>query len=113
MMKTSFSPKLKLFTKAEAVKSWESLQAKNYTDEKLASVIYQPLYEKKASKAIAAQYAAQLFASGEYGRGDELFKKLPPYLQRALNHLTASPSKSTTAATPSDVGAGAFEGVPA
>lgn len=78
--------------KTAAEESWKSLQAAKHTAEKLASIIYQPLYEKKASKAIAAQYAAQLLASGEYGKGDVLFKKLPQYLQDALAHLTALPA---------------------
>ena len=54
----------------------------------LASLIYQPLVEKEASKAITAQYAAHLVSTGDYGKGDELFNKLPPYLQQALQHLT-------------------------
>lgn len=78
--------------KASAEASWKSLQEAKHTAEKLASIIYQPLYEKKASKAIAAQYAAELLASGEYGKGDALFKKLPLYLQDALAHLTALPA---------------------
>ncbi|MBM3116420.1 ATP-dependent nuclease [Jeongeupia naejangsanensis] len=77
--------------KVAAEASWKSLQAAKHTAEQLASIIYQPLYEKNASKAIAAQYAAQLLASGDYGRGDVLFKKLPLYLQDALAHLTTLP----------------------
>lgn len=73
---------------AEAHDEWEALNAVGHTPEKLASVIYQPLVEKDASKAVAAQYAAYLVATGQYGKGEELFKDLPPYIQRALTHLT-------------------------
>lgn len=73
---------------AEAHDEWEALNAVGHTPEKLASVIYQPLVEKDASKAVAAQYAAYLVATGQYGKGEELFKGLPPYIQRALTHLT-------------------------
>lgn len=73
---------------AEAHDEWEALNAVGHTPEKLASVIYQPLVEKDASKAVAAQYAAYLVATGQYGKGEELFKGLPPYIQRALIHLT-------------------------
>lgn len=83
--------------KAAAEALWKTLQAAKHTAEKLASIIYQPLYEKRASKAIAAQYAAQLLASGDYGKGDALFKKLPQYLQDALAHLTTPPAAATAA----------------
>jgi len=73
---------------AEAHDAWEALKAADYSNEKLASVIYRPLQEKDASKAVAAQYAAHLVATGQYGQGDDLFKRLPPYVQRALAHLT-------------------------
>ncbi|MCC8397586.1 AAA family ATPase [Paraburkholderia sp. MMS20-SJTR3] len=39
------------------------------------------------SKAISAQYTAELIREGHCGKGDELFKKLPPYLMNAFNHL--------------------------
>lgn len=73
---------------AEAQDEWKVLNAEGHLPEKLASVIYQPLVEKDASKAVAAQYAAYLVATGKYGKGEELFKRLPPYIQRALVHLT-------------------------
>ncbi|WP_334033312.1 ATP-dependent nuclease [Burkholderia orbicola] len=90
--------------RAAAEASWSALQSAKHTAEKLASIIYQPLYEKKASKAIAAQYAAQLLASGKYGEGDTLFKKLPQYLQDALAHLTTpppAPGAPTSSSVPS------------
>jgi putative ATP-dependent endonuclease of OLD family len=42
----------------------------------------------KASKAVAAQYAAHLIETGNYGKDVALFEKLPPYLKNALNWLT-------------------------
>ncbi len=76
---------------AAALNSWKTLEAAGHAPEKLAALIYRPLYEKEASKAITAQYAAQLLSTGDYGKGEDLFKSLPPYLQRALSHLTAPP----------------------
>lgn len=81
---------------AAALDSWNKLEAEGHAPEVLASIIYRPLYEKKASKAITAQYVAQLLSTGDYGKGEELFKRLPPYLQRALNHLTSPPPSSAT-----------------
>ncbi len=78
----------------EAQLAWDALEAQNLAPDDLAARIYRPLYEKTASKAIAAQYAAHLLSTGQYGKGDALFGSLPPYLQRALNHLTSPPSAS-------------------
>jgi len=39
------------------------------------------------SKAISAQYAAELLRNGHCGKGEELFNKLPPYLANTFNHL--------------------------
>lgn len=72
-----------------ARQAWEQALAKTPEPEALALSIYRPLVEKKASKAVAAQYAAHLLASGKYGSGESLFDKLPPYLQRALKHVTS------------------------
>lgn len=98
----SLSDEDEKLAKAEAETSWKTLQAAKHAAEKLASLIYQPLYEKKASKAIAAQYAAQLLASGDYGKGDALFKKLPQYLQDALAHLTTPPAATGSPLLASD-----------
>lgn len=84
--------------KSTAEQSWTNLKAANHNPETLASTIYQPLYEKRASKAITAQYLAQLLASGSYGKGNALFTKLPQYLQDALSHLTTPPATSSVAA---------------
>lgn len=73
-----------------ALAAWKPLEGAGHPPDKLASIIYRPLYEKEASKAITAQYAAHLLSTGEYGEGDDLFNRLPPYLQRALNHLTTA-----------------------
>ena len=70
---------------------WASLASVAPNADALASDIYEPLAVGKASKAVTAQYAAHLVATGEYGVGDDLFAKLPPYLQRALNWLTRKP----------------------
>jgi len=78
-------------TLAAAEASWASLVKQGHTAEVLASIIYRPLQEKEASKAIAAQYAAHLVYSGAYGSDNDLFIKLPPYLQDALSHLTTAP----------------------
>lgn len=76
---------------AEAHDAWELLIGEGLSDDELATRIYEPLATKKGSKAVAAQYAAHLLETKNYGTGDELFGKLPPYLQRALNWLTKTP----------------------
>lgn len=73
---------------AAAYDEWEKLKSAGHEEEKLASLIYRPLQEKDASKAVAAQYAAHLVGTGTFGTGDVLFKRLPPYIQRALAHIT-------------------------
>jgi len=78
-----------LVAMANAHDEWEVLVNAGHSKDKLAAMIYQPLAEKDASKAIAAQYAAHLIATGDYGKGEELLKKLPPYLIRALEHVTS------------------------
>lgn len=80
---------------AEAESSWTELNGQGHTEEKLAAIIYQPLHEKRASKAIAAQYAAQLVCTEQYGTGEALFQALPPYLKTALSHLTFAPVATT------------------
>jgi putative ATP-dependent endonuclease of OLD family len=86
-----------LVAMAAAHDAWTTLVAEGHAPEKLASIIYRPLYERKASKAIAAQYAAHLLSTGNFGHGEDLFKRLPPYLQRALNHLSPLPTTSPAA----------------
>jgi putative ATP-dependent endonuclease of OLD family len=79
----------------EATKSvaadWVALEAEGLSPCARAARIYEPLYRKRASKAVAAQYAAALLESGAYGNGQPLFDTLPPYLQTALTHLTGGP----------------------
>ncbi|RUL78757.1 ATP-dependent nuclease [Dyella choica] len=72
----------------ELEKSWEGIEASDQTREARACQIYRPLFAKKASKAVTAQFAAALLESGKYGQGVALFNALPPYLQDALIHLT-------------------------
>ena len=85
-------------TLAAAETNWTKLESSGHDADTLAAIIYKPLQEKDASKAIAAQYAAYLVSTGKYGSGDDLFIKLPPYLQAALSHLTAAPTKDAIVA---------------
>lgn len=73
---------------ASAHEEWQALAKAGHSEEALAALIYRPLADKEASKAIAAQYAAHLVATGNYGIGEELLQRLPPYLKRALIHVT-------------------------
>ncbi|MBI5277799.1 MAG: AAA family ATPase [Burkholderiales bacterium] len=75
---------------ASAQAAWPGLKAKHPVATELAAVIYQPLYEKDASKAVTAQYAAKLIRTGNYGTGDALLQALPLYLKHALRHLTGT-----------------------
>ncbi len=75
---------------ADAKTSWATLKAKGLGAEALACLIYQPLVDQEASKAVTAQYAAQLLGTGDFGSGEALFNELPPYLQRALTHVTST-----------------------
>ena len=77
-----------LLAMAAAHDEWETLIKAEHNDDALAAVIYKPLATGKASKAVAAQYAAHLIETGNYGKDVALFEKLPPYLKTALNWLT-------------------------
>jgi putative ATP-dependent endonuclease of OLD family len=68
-------------------KDWIDLSAKGLSEAALACCIYRPLFAKKASKAVTAQFAAALLETGQYGTGVALFSTLPTYLQDALVHL--------------------------
>lgn len=72
----------------QADEAWLVLQSEGHLPDRMAALIYRPLQKKEASKAVAAQYAAYLLNTGQYGRGDDLFQALPPYLQQAFTHLT-------------------------
>lgn len=108
-------------TLAAAKLSWAKLKEDGRAPDELAAIIYRPLKLKEASKAIAAQYAAYLVSTGEYGDGTTLFAKLPPYLQAALAHLTSAPATRSVAgsdapavvATHSGSGAAVASPVPA
>ena len=91
-------------TLAAAKLSWANLQTAGHAADALAAIIYRPLKVNEASKAIAAQYAAHLVSTGEYGKDDDLFDKLPPYLQAALAHLTSASSAKSMAAPVSTAG---------
>lgn len=74
----------------EAAAAWALLQGKHAGDKvAMACEIYEPLYEGDASKAVTAQFAARLLASGNYGNGQDLLDMLPCYLRDALLHVTA------------------------
>lgn len=77
-----------LLAMAEAHDEWAALVKAGHTEDALAALIYKPLATGKASKAVAAQYAAHLVETGNFGNGAALFEKLPPYLKTALNWLT-------------------------
>jgi len=83
---------------AGATAAWPALRAKHAVTDGLATEIYQPLYEKAASKAVVAQYAAKLIRTGDYGVGDELLNALPAYLKAALRHLTGTSDPTTPTA---------------
>jgi putative ATP-dependent endonuclease of the OLD family len=73
-------------TMAEATEFLEGQEMFVIPDEVTAINSYEMLADG-LSKAISAQYAAELFRDGQCGKGDELFGKLPPYLANAFNHL--------------------------
>jgi len=83
---------------ADAKAAWPMLKSAHKTAEDLAVEVYQPLYEKAASKAVAAQYAAKLLRSNAYGSGQALLNALPPYLKAALRHLTGTSDPAPAAA---------------
>ncbi|MCT9074870.1 ATP-dependent nuclease [Cupriavidus gilardii] len=91
-----------------AKKRWATLKEGGHAADELASIIYRPLMMKEASKAIAAQYAAYLVGTGAYGKGNDLFAKLPPYLQTAFAHLTSSPATMSAAAPAAAAGGAVF-----
>jgi putative ATP-dependent endonuclease of OLD family len=70
--------------------SWPTFRAGFTTTEALAIAVYQPLYEKEASKAISAEYIAKLLYTGTYGKGASFLHKLPDYLKNTLSHLTGT-----------------------
>jgi len=84
-------------TLEEAKTAWPTEKAAHATTEALALAIYRPLYEKEASKAVTAQYAAKLLRTKNFGIDQVLLDALPPYLKAALRHLTATsdPAPST------------------
>ena len=75
---------------ADAKAAWPKFEAAHSTKEALAIAVYRPLYEKDASKAVAAQYAAKLLLTKDFGSGQDLLEALPPYLKAALRHLTST-----------------------
>jgi putative ATP-dependent endonuclease of OLD family len=89
---------------------------KSQSVEQIAAAAYEPLYSRKLSKAVVAQYAAWLFERGVGEEGENLYSKLPPYLQNALQHLvpvTASAPATTATASAAPAAPGAPAGVTA
>src|SRR5450830_165596 len=75
---------------ADAKAAWPAVKVAHATTEALAIAVYQPLYEKDVSKAVAAQYAAKLLRSKSFGSGQPLLDALPLYLKAALRHVTGT-----------------------
>lgn len=67
--------------------AWQAVSPIGASLNDVAASIYKPLYDKDVSKAVTAEYAAKLVLTGKYGSGEDLFAKLPNYIQNALNHL--------------------------
>ena len=69
----------------------------------LCSQIYSLFHSRSASKAIAAQYLAELFeresAEGKLDKG-ALREKFPTYIVAAIDHVTAQPHQEAPAPTP-------------
>ena len=79
-------PEVRARTVEEAAHFLEEQDLALVLDEVIAIDAYQPLTDG-LSKAISAQYAAELFRDGRCGRDEELFGRLPRYLADAFNHL--------------------------
>lgn len=76
---------------SESEGKWTALEAKGKNKTTMAALVYKELYEDRASKPVTSQFAAELLATGKYGKGDELLAKLPKYLRDALLHLVPKP----------------------
>ncbi len=61
----------------------------NYTLTQIAVEVYKPLYKKEASKAETAQFLAE-YLEKTYSTPDELEKKLPEYLVKAVKYVTTA-----------------------
>lgn len=71
---------------SEAEVQFNSL-TKTQSQEAIAADTYELLHSKKVSKAVVAQYLAEMARNGNLGRGEALFNSLPPYIRSALDHL--------------------------
>jgi putative ATP-dependent endonuclease of OLD family len=75
----------------KALKDWKSLESQGLSDVDLACSIYGPLAKKSASKAITAQYMAQIIRSRQSKKSisvDEWRAALPHYIVGAIDHVT-------------------------
>ena len=61
------------------------------------NVIRQQIRIAGIELAVTAQFAAELVSTGNYGKGEALFKTLPKYVQEAIAYLTAASSTSVPA----------------
>ena len=52
-----------------------------------AALIYEDLYKKNASKAVAAQFMAKILKDKKYNC-TQLVERLPAYILEAIEHLT-------------------------
>lgn len=79
-------PEVRAKTTIEATEFLEE-QDLNFVIEEVIAIDAYELLANGLSKAISAQYAAELLRNGHCGKGEELFNKLPPYLASAFKHL--------------------------
>ncbi|PYI39562.1 ATP-dependent endonuclease [Arthrobacter psychrolactophilus] len=76
--------------KAASIAAFELLQAKHPDKEILSIYVYREFVVGKASKAIAAQYMAQLLEDEFTDQSEKLNEVLPDYLKAALTYVTTA-----------------------
>lgn len=85
-----------------ALCSFRELRNSTSNAEELASRIYEPFERRKASKAIAAQYLADILERRN-GKGQltdaSLRARLPKYIVSAIEHVTQTPKQQPTGDT--------------
>lgn len=83
---------------ATAIKEYEEWVSNGKSVDEIASLIYRPLFEKKASKVEASQQLAMWFkvklATGQE-TGNSLRTKLPQYIVDAIDYVTRKPEPTT------------------
>lgn len=75
---------------AHAVEEYRGWRDEGRSLEEIASLVYKPLYEKRASKPETAQYFACLLEGSTplRGKNKQLLSRLPPYLKEAVKYVT-------------------------